>query len=67
LRARGIPLLGVAFIGDENAESERIIADMGHVRRLGRLPHLEQVTCEELRAAFAVHFDVRDFLKGSAG
>src|SRR5882724_11217983 len=29
LRARNIPLLGVAFIGDENADSERIIVDMG--------------------------------------
>jgi dethiobiotin synthetase len=25
LRARGIAILGIAFIGDENAESERII------------------------------------------
>jgi dethiobiotin synthetase len=67
LRARGIPLLGVAFIGDENAESERIIVEMGHARRLGRLPHLAELTCDKLRAAFALHFDVRDFLKGSAG
>ena len=40
LRTRGIALLGVVFIGDENAEPERIIAEMGHGRRLGRLPHL---------------------------
>jgi dethiobiotin synthetase len=67
LRARGIPLLGVAFIGDENAESERIIVEMAHVRRLGRLPHLAQLTCEKLRAAFALHFNVGDFLEGAAG
>lgn len=63
LRSRNIPLLGVAFIGDENVESERIICAMGGVRRLGRLPRLAQLTGETLRSAFASHFDVGDFLK----
>lgn len=67
LRARGIPLLGVAFIGNENAESESIIIEMGHTRRLGRLPYLAQLTGEALRTAFAAHFNIDDFLKGSAG
>jgi len=66
LRARGIPLLGVVFIGDESAESERIIVEMGHVRRLGRLPYLAQLTGEMLRAAFALHFQIDDFLKEPA-
>jgi len=66
LRTRGIPLLGVVFIGDESAESERIIAEMGHVRRLGRLPYLAQLTAEMLRAAFALHFKIDDFLKEPA-
>jgi dethiobiotin synthetase len=64
LRARNIPIAGVAFIGDENRESERIIADMGQVRRLGRLPHLEPLTGPTLRAAFAEHFRTEDFLRG---
>ena len=64
LRARKIPFLGVAFIGDENAESERIICKMGEARHLGRLPHLASLTGETLRAAFAQHFDTDDFLKG---
>jgi dethiobiotin synthetase len=63
LRARGITLLGVAFIGDESAESERIIVEMGHARRLGRLPYLAQLTGDVLRAAFALHFNTDDFLK----
>ncbi len=67
LRAREIPLLGVAFIGDESAESERIIVEMGHVRRLGRLPYLAQLTGDVLREAFALHFNIDDFLKESAG
>ena len=37
LKRRGIPLLGVAFVGEENADSERTICEMGCVRRLGRL------------------------------
>ena len=66
LRARNIPLLGIAFIGDENSESETVIASMGQVRRLGRLPHLASLTHETLRAAFALHFTVGDFLKDVA-
>ena len=66
LRARGIPLLGVAFIGGENTDSERTIVEMGHVRRLGRLPHLAPLTAEALRAAFARHFDRGVFLQGSS-
>ena len=67
LRTRGIPLLGVVFIGDESAESERIIVEMGHARRLGRLPYLAQLTGDMLRAAFALHFNIDDFLEESAG
>jgi len=65
LRARAVPLLGVAFIGDENAESEKIICQLGQTRHLGRLPILASLTRETLRAAFAQHFNVEDFLKGS--
>jgi dethiobiotin synthetase len=63
LRARGIPLIGIAFIGDENIESERIIVDMGRTRRLGRLPHLKPLTRAALRDAFTGHFRAADFLK----
>jgi dethiobiotin synthetase len=63
LRARGITLAGIAFIGDENIESERIIVDMGRTRRLGRLPHLKPLTRSALRDAFAGHFRIADFLK----
>ncbi|GAC1553854.1 MAG: dethiobiotin synthase [Beijerinckiaceae bacterium] len=63
LRARGIVLLGIVFIGDENAESEHIIVEMGHAPRLGRLPRLSPLTCDTLREAFARHFNTKDFLK----
>ena len=48
LRGAQIPLLGVAFVGDENADSERTIAEMGGVRRLGRLPILDPLNAETL-------------------
>jgi dethiobiotin synthetase len=67
LRSRGIPLLGIVFIGDENAESERIITEMGQARRLGRLPRLTPLTGDVLRVAFALHFNIGDFLEDSAG
>jgi dethiobiotin synthetase len=66
LRARDIALLGIAFIGDENIESERIIPDMGRTRRLGRLPHLTPLTRSALRDAFIGHFSVADFLGDDA-
>jgi len=61
LRARGVPILGVAFSGDANADSEATIAAIGGVKRLGRLPWLKTLDAESLRAAFAEHFDLEDF------
>lgn len=62
LRRRGIPLLGVAFVGDEQADSERTIVEMGGVRRLGRLPHLDRLEAATLRTAFERSFRRADFL-----
>jgi dethiobiotin synthetase len=61
LRARGVPILGVAFVGEAIENTEATIARIGGVKRLGRLPMLPQVTPEALRSAFATAFDVSDF------
>ncbi len=61
LRTRDIAILGVAFIGDENVDSEATICEMGQVRHLGRLPLLSPLSHESLRAAFANAFDASDF------
>jgi dethiobiotin synthetase len=61
LRARGVPLLGVAFVGDANDDSEATIAAMGRVKRLGRLPRLDHLDAPTLAAAFADGFRVEDF------
>lgn len=62
LKRRAIPILGVAFIGDENADSERTICEMGGVTRLGRLPFLDPLTPDTLHPAFAANFRVADIL-----
>jgi dethiobiotin synthetase len=61
IRTRNIPLLGVAFIGDANAESEGIICEKSGARRLGRLPYIDPVARETLAAAFAANFRLDDF------
>jgi dethiobiotin synthetase len=61
VRARNIPLHGIAFIGDANAESENIITEIGKVKRLGRLPVIEPLTAARLKAVFAENFAARDF------
>ncbi|WP_331375721.1 dethiobiotin synthase [Sinorhizobium chiapasense] len=66
LRARSIPVFGVAFIGERQADTESIIAKMGRVRSLGRLPKLDPLTPELLRQAFRENFDIGLFLKEPA-
>lgn len=53
LRTRGCTVAGVIFSGDENLETQRIIGLLGRVRLLGRVPKLDPLTPETLRAAFA--------------
>jgi dethiobiotin synthetase len=62
LKRRAIPILGIAFIGDENADSERTIAAFGRVRRLGRLPVILELDCNSLRQAFAANFSIPQLL-----
>jgi dethiobiotin synthetase len=62
LKRRAIPILGIAFIGDEIADTERTIVDFGGIKRLGRLPLTEPLISENLRNAFASHFNIADLL-----
>lgn len=61
LRARGVPIHGVAFLGEAVEDSEAIIAAIGGVRRLGRLRIVAPLTRETLAEAFATCFDPTDF------
>jgi dethiobiotin synthetase len=58
LRARGVPVLGIAFIGEPHGENERIVPLMGDVRSLGRLPVLDPLDAGALAQAMAAHVDL---------
>lgn len=62
LRSREIAVLGMAFIGDPQPDTERTIAEMGRVRRLGRLPRLDPLTPEALHRSFRSQFNIADFV-----
>lgn len=61
LRHRDVPLLGIAFVGDPQEDSEATIARIGGIRRLGRLPLIEPLDRDALAAAFAASFTLEDF------
>jgi len=61
LRARGVPILGIAFVGDALEDSEATIARIGAVKRLGRLPLLDPLDRVSLARAFGAQFRVEDF------
>lgn len=62
LRKRQIRILGFAFIGERNSETESAICEIGRVRWLGRLPWLSPLTPEALQVAFKGSFVRDDFL-----
>jgi dethiobiotin synthetase len=66
LRHRSIPILGVAFIGDEHEENIRIIAEIGRVSVLGRLPYLASLPPQTLSTAMCENFRAADFLACTA-
>ncbi|WP_313534693.1 dethiobiotin synthase [Sphingomonas sp.] len=61
LRARGVQIHGIAFVGDPVEDTEATIAAIGKVRRLGRLPMLPELNPAALAQAFADAFDLADF------
>jgi dethiobiotin synthetase len=61
LRARGVPILGIAFIGLPNADGEAAIVEIGRIKHLGRLPPIDPLDAASLADAFADNFRVEDF------
>lgn len=55
LRARGVEIAGIAFIGNRHDENERIIPQLADVPCLGRLPLIDSLDPASLREAFAAH------------
>lgn len=61
LRRRHIDMLGIAFIGERNAEAESAVCEIGRVRWLGRLPWLAPLTPDTLQVAFKASFRADTF------
>ncbi len=64
LRARNVPIAGIAFIGERHEENERIIPQLAKVPSLGRLPLLDPLHPAALAAAFAAHIRLSDPFNG---
>lgn len=65
LARRNIPVHGIAFCGEPNAETESLIAERGSAKRLGCLPRIEPLNASTLAQAFAGNFCVAGFLEAS--
>lgn len=61
LRARRVPVHGVAFVGEDNPDNIATIAALGRTRVLGRLPRLDPLSPDTLAAAMRENFDPGDF------
>jgi len=61
LRNRSVALHGLVFVGDDNADSIRTIAEFSDSRVLGRLPWLEIIDRAALLRVFAERFRSKDF------
>ena len=61
LKKRDIKLHGIAFIGDENEDNMRTIAEFSGAKVLGRMPWLDVPNAKTLSAAFDKNFDIEDF------
>jgi len=61
LRNRNMTLHGILFIGDDNPDNIRTIAELSGARILGRLPWLESLHAESLKAVFTETFSLEDF------
>ncbi|TRW95503.1 dethiobiotin synthase [Paracoccus sp. M683] len=61
LRARDVPIHGVAFVGDDNPDNMATIGQIGAVPVLGRLPMLDHLDRHSLSAAMAANFRRDDF------
>jgi len=59
LRNAGCDIVGIAFIGDAVPEVEQTICDFGKVKRLGRLPMIEELSSETLAQHFEDAIDLK--------
>lgn len=61
LWSRRIPIKGIAFIGEPNADNMYTISKFSNVKVLGRLPMVDDMNAEALLGAFKEGFSMSDF------
>lgn len=62
LWSRKIPVHGIIFVGDENADNMKTIHQFSDTKILGRLPMLDSLNTESLASAFDQNFKLEDFV-----
>lgn len=62
LANHAIPVHGVIFSGEENADNMRTVGEFSQMRVLGHLPVLDSLTPDALTRAFSENFVLRDFV-----
>lgn len=62
LWSRKMKIHGIVFIGDENEDNIRTIAEFSKEKILGRLPRLGALNAQTLKKAFAENFKREDFV-----
>jgi dethiobiotin synthetase len=62
LRSRHMPLHGLVFVGEDNPDNMRTIADFSGARILGHVPRLDRIDRGALLNAFAHGFRREDFV-----
>lgn len=65
LRRRAIPMAGIVFSGDADADAQHAIEMIGGARILGRLPRIDPLNQKTLRAAFDAAIDRDAFGSGA--
>jgi dethiobiotin synthetase len=58
LRARGLAIAGLLFVGAAHADNEAVVPALADVPNLGRLPLLDPLDAGKLAAAIAAHVDL---------
>jgi dethiobiotin synthetase len=58
LKARGIPLAGVVFVGEGHEDNEAVVTAFADVRSFGRLPVIDALDAERLGDAMRAHIDL---------
>ncbi len=62
LWSRKIPVHGLIFVGEENADNMKTIHQFSDTKILGRLPMLDSLNTESLASAFDQNFKLEDFV-----